>query len=215
MSEETGGRKRAGETTSQPSAKRISTDYYGPGGDEPQWGKSSDVLADDNVQGISEQTKAKPNFGLSGALAKDEVTGNCVNGVVLKFTEPMDSAMPVHKWRFYVFKEDKLAETLHIHRKSAFLAGRDNRIADLVLAHPSCSKQHAVIQYRKIEKVHSDGSVSASVKPYLMDLASVHRTQLNGEVIDDSRYYELREKDCVKFGASTREYVLMCDNDDA
>lgn len=214
MSEESCSRKRPGESTSQLCAKRKSTDYYGPGGDEPQWGKESDFSTDDALSN-SEKPKFKPNFGLSGALAKDEVTGNCVNGVVLKFTEPMDLAMPNHKWRLYVFKDDKLTETLHIHRKSAFLAGRDTRIADLVLAHPSCSKQHAVIQYRKIEKVHVDGSVSASIKPYLMDLASVHRTQLNGEVIDDSRYYELREKDCIKFGASTREYILMCDNDDA
>jgi smad nuclear-interacting protein 1 len=42
-----------------------------------------------------------------------------------------------------------------------------------------------------------------------MDLGSVHGTFLNGSKIDDGRYYELREKDAIHFGASSREYVLL------
>ena len=38
------------------------------------------------------------------------------------------------------------AELLHIHRQSAYLIGRDRTVADIPLEHPSCSKQHAVIQ---------------------------------------------------------------------
>jgi smad nuclear-interacting protein 1 len=178
---------------------------------EQQWGKNVELLVDENVE-VTEK-KFKPNFGLTGALAKDEVTGNTINGVVMKWTEPQDSAMADIKWRFYVFKEEKLVDTLHIHRKSVYLAGRDTRVADLVLAHPSCSKQHAVIQFRKVEKFMQDGTAFERILPYIMDLASIHKTFLNGEAIEDSRYYELRAKDCVKFGASTREYVLMFDEE--
>jgi smad nuclear-interacting protein 1 len=35
---------------------------------------------------------------------------------------------------------------LHIHRQSAYLIGRDRTVTDIPLEHPSCSKQHAVIQ---------------------------------------------------------------------
>ena len=42
-----------------------------------------------------------------------------------------------------------------------------------------------------------------------MDLGSTHGTFLNGKKIDDGRYYELREKDAIHFGQSTREYVLL------
>ena len=42
-----------------------------------------------------------------------------------------------------------------------------------------------------------------------MDLGSTNGTHLNGERIDDSRYVELREKDSLKFGSSSRDYVLM------
>ena len=69
-------------------------------------------------------------------------------GVVLKWSEPLDSAKPSKQWRLYVFKNEEIAETLHVHRQSAYLIGRDERVADIVLKHLSCSKQHAVIQYR-------------------------------------------------------------------
>ena len=69
-------------------------------------------------------------------------------GVVLKWSEPLDGAKPSKQWRLYVFKNDEISETLHLHRQSAYLFGRDKRVADIELKHESCSKQHAVIQYR-------------------------------------------------------------------
>ena len=47
------------------------------------------------------------------------------------------------------------------------------------------------------------------VLPYLMDLESTNGTYLNGERIEGARYYELRHKDVLRFGESTREYVIM------
>ena len=140
-------------------------------------------------------------------------SGNMVNGVVLKFSEPLDAKAPKQLWRLYVFKGERIAETLHIHRKSAYLLGKDDRIVDIVLAHESCSKQHAVVQFRCIEtKNAATGHIKSIIRPYIMDLGSVNKTFLNGKEIDDSRYYELREKDSLRFGASTREYVLLIDN---
>jgi hypothetical protein len=82
---------------------------------------------------VREEDKEKPDFGLSGALAKDVVTGNVYNGVVLKWTEPLDASPASKGWRVYVFKGDDLVETLHLHRQSAFLFGREARVADHVL----------------------------------------------------------------------------------
>jgi smad nuclear-interacting protein 1 len=42
-----------------------------------------------------------------------------------------------------------------------------------------------------------------------MDLNSTNGTHLNGDRIEPQRYYELLEKDTIKFGMSTREYVLL------
>ena len=44
-----------------------------------------------------------------------------------------------------------------------------------------------------------------------MDLDSTNGTKLNGERIESARYYELKHKDIVKFGTSTRDYVVMKD----
>jgi len=51
--------------------------------------------------------------------------------------------------------------------------------------------------------------VEAIVKPYLMDLNSTNKTFLNGNELEEARYYELREKDVMRFGQSMREYVIM------
>lgn len=97
-----------------------------------------------------------------------------------------------------------------MHRKSAFLVGRDKAVADILTEHASCSKQHAVLQYRLFQKETADGlGFEQEVRPYIMDLNSTNSTFLNGKKIDGARYIELREKDVLKFGESTREYVLM------
>lgn len=193
--------------------QRGDSGIYGNGnGGNEVWGKREE---EEPLPAESEEpiVKEKANFGLTGMLSKDENTGNTVNGVVMKWSEPLDTAKPDRQWRLYVFKGDEMVETLHLHRQSAYLVGRDNRVADIVVAHPSCSKQHAVIQYRKVRrrsKAASAGSEEVEVVlPYLMDLQSAHRTFVNGEAIEDSRYFELREKDCIRFGASTREYILL------
>ena len=95
--------------------------------------------------------------------------------------------------------------------------------------HPSCSKQHAAFQYRLISKKKQDGtegnrSVFSQqpekfsiytffrVLPYIIDLGSSNGTFLNNNRIEPQRYYELKEKDVIKFGYSTREYVLLHEN---
>lgn len=49
-------------------------------------------------------------------------------------------------------------------------------------------------------------------RPFLIDLDSANGSLVNGEEVPASRYFELRTKDTITFGASTREYVLL--NDD-
>lgn len=42
-----------------------------------------------------------------------------------------------------------------------------------------------------------------------MDLETANGTYLNSERIEAGRFYELFEKDVIKFGYSSREYVLL------
>ncbi|KAF5382329.1 hypothetical protein D9757_008446 [Collybiopsis confluens] len=185
--------------------------------------------------------KAKPNFGSSGLLAAETNTVNSVDGknsTVLKYNEPPEARKPVLGWRLYVFKGDEQVELLHIQRQSAYLIGRDRLVADIPIEHPSCSKQHAVIQrklfdclYRLIQEKDEFGGSKSAVKsvsldrtssteynmphfhrPFIIDLESTNGTHVNDDKIPPSRYYELKMNDVIKFGTSNREYVLLHDD---
>lgn len=63
--------------------------------------------------------------------------------------------------------------------------------------------------YRLVEFTRKDGTSGRRVRPYIIDLGSGNGTYLNNQRIDAQRYYELKEKDVIKFGFSSREYVLL------
>lgn len=150
--------------------------------------------------------KDKPNFGLSGKLTEET---NKVNGIVIKYAEPPEAKKPKRRWRLYPFKGETALPTLYIHRQSAYLIGRDRKICDLSVDHPSCSKQHAALQYRLVQYEREDGSTGKRVRPYIIDLESANGTFLNNKKIDARKYVELMEKDVIKFGFSSREYVVL------
>ncbi|KAJ5891911.1 uncharacterized protein N7473_008139 [Penicillium subrubescens] len=132
-------------------------------------------------------------------------------GIVLKYHEPPEARKPPAKeaWRFYVFKGEDLLEVVELGERSCWLIGRENRVVDFPLEHPSCSKQHAALQFRYVEKRNEFGDRIGKVKPYLIDLESANGSHVNGEAIPAGRYVEVMDKDVIKFGLSTREYVLM------
>lgn len=100
---------------------------------------------EEEVDNAPAAEKEKPNFELSGALVEDT---NTYRGVVIKYNEPPEARIPKRRWRLYPFKNDEPLPVMYIHRQSAYLLGRQRKIADIPIDHPSCSKQHAVFQYR-------------------------------------------------------------------
>ena len=131
--------------------------------------------------------------------------------IVLKYNEPPEARKPPAKdaWRMFVFKGEDVLETVELFPRSCWLFGRERLVVDFPIDHPSCSKQHAVIQFRYVEKRNEFGDRDGKVRPYLIDLDSANGTIVNGDKIPGTRYVELRDKDVIKFGMSTREYVLM------
>ncbi|KAL1791542.1 smad nuclear-interacting protein 1, partial [Sigmodon hispidus] len=95
---------------------------------------------------------------------------NTFRGVVIKYSEPPEARIPKKRWRLYPFKNDEMLP------------------------------QHAVFQYRLVEHTRADGTVGHRVKPSIIDLGSGNGTFLNNKCIEPQRYYELKEKDVLKFG---------------
>jgi len=89
--------------------------------------------------------------------------------------------------------------------------GKDRKVADIPVDHPSCSRQHAAFQYRAVEKQLGSRTVNRVV-PYIIDLESSNGTFVNNQKIEPKRYVELKEQDVLKFGYSSREYVLLHEN---
>lgn len=133
---------------------------------------------------------------------------------MIKYAEPQEARRPKRRWRLYPFKGEEALQTLHIHRQSCYLIGRDKKVCELAVDHPSCSKQHAALQYRLVPYERKDGSTGKRVKPYIIDLGSANGTFLNNKPIEPKKYYELFEKDMLKFGFSSREYVLLAEDSD-
>ncbi|KAG7201759.1 hypothetical protein KM043_004481 [Ampulex compressa] len=158
----------------------------------PEWGKTNAK----NDPKPKPQDKEKPNFELSGKLTED---ANTVNGVVIKYAEPSDARKPKRRWRLYPFKGEKALPTLYVHRQSAYLMGRDRKIADIPLDHPSCSKQHAALQYRLVSYQKEGGSEGRRIRPYLIDLESANGTFVNNVKLEPRRYHELLERDMTMF----------------
>ena len=61
------------------------------------------------------------------------------------------------------------------------------QVADIPLDHPSCSKQHAALQYRLVDYTRSDGSKSRRVTPYVIDLNSANGTYVNNQKIESQK----------------------------
>ncbi|TLD28897.1 hypothetical protein PspLS_03435 [Pyricularia sp. CBS 133598] len=160
-----------------------------------------------------DKPKEKPNYGATGVLAAASNSVQQADGttITLKYHEPPEARKPPARddWRLFVFKGADLVDTIPLASRSCWLVGRDAAVADLLAEHPSVSKQHAVIQFRHVEKRNEFGDRVGGVKPYLLDLESANGTHMNGDQVPESRYLELRHKDVVKFGQSTREYVVM------
>ena len=158
-----------------------------------------------------EVEKEKPNFEPSGILLKElemEYNKSINSKTMINYNPPTDSIVPSKNeiWFLFKFSENKKEEeeTYKLIDKDFFLIGKDPRICDIRIKQKNISRQHAVIQFRKIRK-----GKEWEILPYLIDLNSTNGTYLNGDKIDNKKYYELREKDQLNFGDKNLDFLLM------
>jgi pSer/pThr/pTyr-binding forkhead associated (FHA) protein len=114
-----------------------------------------------------------------------------------RYDEPSWSAAPVEKFQLEVLKDGSIVATVDLDQKAYYTLGRQPDIVDIVMDHPSISRMHAVLNFR------DDGALM------LRDLGSAQGTQLNKQLCDKNTYYRVYVGDMIKFGASTRKYIVL------
>lgn len=146
------------------------------------------------------------------------------------YVEPEWSACPSadHEYKFEILKFGTIADIVNdLQSKPYWLMGKmpEN---DIVMAHPTISRFHAVLQYRPKVSANAEGSDSDSddenknataeaseKKPqveqgwYLYDLGSTHGSFVNKMRVPPKRYIRVRVGYMIKFGGSTRSYILQ------
>jgi len=114
---------------------------------------------------------------------------------------PLWSSKPSIEYHLEVVKNGEVIDTLSLPMDMDYVVfGRNEDFASkgFVLDHASISRQHAVIQHRG----QNGGRL------YIYDLGSVHHTYWNQRQIRPFVYVPLRVGDVLRFGESSRLYVL-------
>lgn len=120
----------------------------------------------------------------------------------IPYKEPAWSGIPDEPYYLELLKGGCIKSTKYLTDKPYYLFGRLPN-CDIVMEHPSISRYHAIIQYKASEAGKSDKGY------YLYDLGSTHGTVVNKIQIEPKRYYRLRVGYVIKFGGSTRLYILQ------
>ncbi|KAF2316988.1 hypothetical protein GH714_009815 [Hevea brasiliensis] len=112
------------------------------------------------------------------------------------YTIPEWSGPPCHNFYLEVLKDGSIIEQLDIYEKGAYMFGRVD-LCDFVLEHPTISRFHAVLQFKR------NGDA------YLYDLNSTHGTFINKCQVEKKVYVELNVGDIIRFGLSSRLYIFQ------
>lgn len=113
------------------------------------------------------------------------------------------------KYKLEVIKEGTKIDEISLEGKSMFVFGR-LQSCDHQMDHPTISRHHAVFQYR-LQKGDDDQTKSGW---YLYDLDSTHGTTVNKQRIKSEVFVRLRVGYVIKFGGSTRLFVVEGPPDD-
>ncbi|CAH2101963.1 unnamed protein product [Euphydryas editha] len=102
-----------------------------------------------------------------------------------------------------VLKSGMIVENIELTNKPYYVFGRLAN-CDVVMAHPTISRHHAVLQYKAFA---ADGEPPSGW--YIYDLGSTHGTFLNRERVKENHYTRVRVGHQIKFGTSTRTYIVL------
>ncbi len=162
--------------------------------------------APDSVDSVGEKPKPKAPI-VSAPRAREAPT--------LPYEEPDWAGLPPsdesNKFWLEVIKGGALIETIPLVGKSVFTVGRLPH-CDVKMEHPSMSRYHAVLQFKKDGDADKEKVGPAGF--YLYDLKSGHGCYHNKKKCYPQKYYRIRVGHALKFGGSTRMILLQGPEED-
>jgi pSer/pThr/pTyr-binding forkhead associated (FHA) protein len=107
---------------------------------------------------------------------------------------------------------------LYRGNQTFWTVGKDKRVCHILAMHPSTSREHAAVQFRR--------TVKGEITPYVIDLNSSNGTYLRNQIedvgegvhgggydkLDAGRYYRIYSGDVIRLGESQRDYVFIIDD---
>ncbi|KAM7280200.1 hypothetical protein ACFE04_007334 [Oxalis oulophora] len=148
--------------------------------------------ATSNKEATTDSTNESP----SSSSNTNTITSKRSASTPVPYTIPEWSEPPVHQFYLEVLKDGAIVEKLDVFEKGAYMFGRVD-LCDFILEHPTISRFHAVIQFKR----RGDA--------YLYDLGSTHGTSINKKLVEKRVYVDLHVGDIIRFGQSTRMYIFQ------
>lgn len=127
--------------------------------------------------------------------------------IELLYEPPEWSVPPDTKFYFDVRKGESLLTRVDISESGHYLLGR-LPICDIVMNDETCSRQHAVIQFRPSD-VDEEGDECPTDEIYIYDLGSTSGTYVNGMPLQERAYYPLYPGDILQFGQFPNAFILQ------
>jgi len=155
---------------------------------------TDDAASDKNVTSATKQKSSK-SFSPAEQVRDAEA--------VIPYKEPSWGGITDKPYYFEVVKNGAVADRVELTDKSYYVFGRLPS-CDHAMDHPSLSRYHAVVQH--CAKTNAEGR---DLGWYLYDLDSTHGTWVNKTKVSPRVFHRLRVGYVVKFGGSTRLYILQ------
>lgn len=96
---------------------------------------------------------------------------------------------------------------MDVSESGHYLLGR-LPICDIVMNDETCSRQHAVIQFRPSDPDENGDVQGPTDEIYIYDLGSTSGTYVNGMPLQEKAYYPLYPGDILQFGQFPNAFVL-------
>ncbi len=180
----------------------------------PSAGEEPVLKSDDNENDTSDEPSSPSQASNVPVESKEPLTQP-----PLPYTEPHWSGTPTEAFSLTVIKNGTVIQEISITEKAYLVFGR-LPVCSVPLEHPSISRYHAILKCRPtssesdykgtsfIDKVTLFSTNPKEAGFYVYDLGSTHGTYLNKTRIQSRCYYRVRVGQMIKFGGSSRLFVL-------